>query len=466
MASCSIDVYVKLPSGKAVSSQHHASDTVRQIASHVARGENLSEERVRLKYQGKVIDKSKTIRYLGICAETILKAEILFPKDITLTLKFPDGHSESVQKQNLDKVRSLKQTIDDIENIPCTSQVIKTNAGQILSDNDTILHDYGVVDGTTLTVSRKIEPATVVGDNSVISDEVDEEKKMEILNTFDAAGRNVEVVFCFDTTGSMYSCLSTVRENLRRTCRRLLHDVQNIRIGIMAIGDYIDYNNYVVRYTDLTSDVDTLVDFAKNVSSTTGGDAPEAYEWALRKAQQLDWSVDSAKALVIIGDELPHAPSYTDQNLFWKDEVDVLAGMGVKVYGVQAMNRNESKPFYEELAERTNGFYLQLKDFNLITDMFLAVCYREADPGQLDAFVEEVQNEGRMTENTKLFLDKLDETKITENKETNPEQPILLLEIYTFLLHMHQLSTQIQHRRLPGGRELSEEYLDVPEQDN
>ena len=28
--------------------------------------------------------------------------------------------------------------------------------------------------------------------------------------SFDAAGRNVEVAFCFDTTGSMYSCLDTV----------------------------------------------------------------------------------------------------------------------------------------------------------------------------------------------------------------------------------------------------------------
>ena len=32
----------------------------------------------------------------------------------------------------------------------------------------------------------------------------------ELMCTFDAAGRNVEVAFCFDTTGSMYSCLNTV----------------------------------------------------------------------------------------------------------------------------------------------------------------------------------------------------------------------------------------------------------------
>lgn len=40
-----------------------------------------------------------------------------------------------------------------------------------------------------------------------------------------------------------------------------------------------------------------------------------------------------------------------------------------------------------------------------------SVCYREADDGQLEAFVEEVEKEGRMTENTKVFLDKLEEKK-------------------------------------------------------
>lgn len=48
-----------------------------------------------------------------------------------------------------------------------------------------------------------------------------------------------------------------------------------MRIGIMAVGDYCDYTTYVVRYMDLTTDVEALVDFAKNVPATGGGDAPE-----------------------------------------------------------------------------------------------------------------------------------------------------------------------------------------------
>ena len=69
--------------------------------------------------------------------------------------------------------------------------------------------------------------------------------------------------------------LFQVRKKLRQSCERLLNDIPNMRIAIMAHGDYCDYSNYVERHVDLTSNVDTLVDFAKNVPSTEGGDAPE-----------------------------------------------------------------------------------------------------------------------------------------------------------------------------------------------
>ena len=57
----------------------------------------------------------------------------------------------------------------------------------------------------------------------------------------------------------------------------------------------------------------------------------QCYEWVLYKAVHMDWAEDSAKALVIIGDCLPHPRSYTDQEINWHDQLDLLKGMGVKV---------------------------------------------------------------------------------------------------------------------------------------
>ncbi len=53
----------------------------------------------------------------------------------------------------------------------------------------------------------------------------------------------------------------------------------------------------------------------------------------------MDWSEDSAKALVVIGDCCPHAQSYTDQHINWHDELDILKGMGIKVsHSTQLLN--------------------------------------------------------------------------------------------------------------------------------
>ena len=48
-----------------------------------------------------------------------------------------------------------------------------------------------------------------------------------------------------------------------------------IRVGLIAHGDYCDHRNYVVRSHDLSADADSLKEFACNVPSTGGGDAPE-----------------------------------------------------------------------------------------------------------------------------------------------------------------------------------------------
>ena len=57
--------------------------------------------------------------------------------------------------------------------------------------------------------------------------------------------------------------------------KRLLTHIPNIRIGVMAQGDYCDWYNYVLKYVDLTKDVDKLVSFVQDVPATSGGDTPE-----------------------------------------------------------------------------------------------------------------------------------------------------------------------------------------------
>ena len=67
-----------------------------------------------------------------------------------------------------------------------------------------------------------------------------------------------------------------VRRKLRECCTRLIQDIANIRIGVLAHGDYCDQQDkYVLRQLDLTSDVHAIGDFVDNVPKTGGGDSPE-----------------------------------------------------------------------------------------------------------------------------------------------------------------------------------------------
>jgi hypothetical protein len=209
---------------------------------------------------------------------------------------------------------------------------------------------------------------------------------------------NVEVVFSFDTTGSMYPCLTQVRRKIKNTVTRLISEIPGIRIGIIAHGDYCDEGStYVIQQLDLTSDVNAICKFVENVGQTGGGDAPECYELVLREAQSLSWTPNSSKAVVLIGDDVPHPPAYTHRKINWRTEVDKLADMEIPVYGVQALNRAHATPFYTELAHKSGGFHLSLDQFSYITDMFLAICYKQTSDQKLEAYEQEVVKQSRMS---------------------------------------------------------------------
>lgn len=207
----------------------------------------------------------------------------------------------------------------------------------------------------------------------------------------------VEVVFSFDTTGSMYPCLTQVRRKVKTTVERLMKEIPGIRIGIIAHGDYCDKNStYVTKHLGLTADVKAIVSFIEKVGATGGGDAPECYELVLHEAQSLSWLPGTKKCFVLIGDDVPHAPSANPQKLNWRDEVDKLGNMGIPVYGVQCLNRGHATKFYQELAHKSGGFHVGLDQFSYITELVTAICFKQSSDEKLQGYEQEIIKEGRM----------------------------------------------------------------------
>jgi hypothetical protein len=209
---------------------------------------------------------------------------------------------------------------------------------------------------------------------------------------------NIEIVFSFDTTGSMNPCLSTVRREIHKTVSELFSEIPGLKIGIIAHGDYCDKNTtYVTKHLALTSDANALSYFVNNVERTYGGDAPECYELVLHEARSLAWSKDAKKLLVIIGDDVPHAPAHNPGRLDWRTEAKALTDMGVLVHGVQCLNRSHSTSFYRDLANMTGGIHISLAQFGDAVEMFKAIAYQQESPEALQKYEEKLVESKKLT---------------------------------------------------------------------
>ena len=220
----------------------------------------------------------------------------------------------------------------------------------------------------------------------------------------------IEVIFSFDTTGSMYPCLTQVRREVKETVNRLFKDVPDIRIGVIAHGDYCDAGStYVTKHLDLGVDKKKICDFITNVKPTGGGDAAECYELVLHESKSFSWSAGKKKVLVLIGDDVPHGKneSQNTKKLDWRNELKLLLEAGIQVYGVQALNRKHATKFYETIAEETGGFHLELDQFSSITDTILAVAYKQQGDDLLQRFEEEIKSEGRMNRSMKRSFNRM-----------------------------------------------------------
>ena len=210
-----------------------------------------------------------------------------------------------------------------------------------------------------------------------------------------SANGPIEIVFCFDTTGSMLRVINEVKEHVTELTERLLADIPAIRIGILAHGDYGD-EPYLLQHLDLTSDGVQLRQFIDSVHDTCGRDTPECYELALHEVRtSFTWSPDARKRLVIIGDAEPHdiKSARNERKLDWEKETTMLRDeLHMVIYSVQAYPNSKYDWFWKGMADMTAGKHLQLSDFSSIFDFLMAICYLEHGVEFFEAFRQEVRS--------------------------------------------------------------------------
>lgn len=179
----------------------------------------------------------------------------------------------------------------------------------------------------------------------------------------------LDMVIAFDTTGSMAEYIGTVRKEVSELVPRLFKYNQNLRLGIVAFGDYCDMLNatefgYAYQCLMPTDNVNDIIKFINQSRDTNGGDTDEFYELVIRKiVEETPWREKSTKVILLIADAAPHPLGYTYQDyvvrnqIDWRIEARNASQKGIKIDTVTITNAL----WYKELSRITNGVSVPFK---------------------------------------------------------------------------------------------------------
>lgn len=177
----------------------------------------------------------------------------------------------------------------------------------------------------------------------------------------------LDMVIAFDTTGSMSSYLKAVRKHCTDLVPKLLIANPDMRIGIVAFGDYCDMNSdtdfgKAYQVLPLTDNKEKIIEFINNAKDTCGGDGDEFYELVIKKiTEETNWREGSTKTVLLIADAEPHSVGYSlggivrNAQIDWREEAHKAAEKGIKF---DTLNINPLYSYwYEELSKITNGVH-------------------------------------------------------------------------------------------------------------
>lgn len=186
--------------------------------------------------------------------------------------------------------------------------------------------------------------------------------KVKESTTTSSDGR-LDMVIAFDTTGSMASYIDAVKEHVKELIPKLFKQNPDLRIGIVAFGDYCDMPSKdrfgkAYQVCKLTDNENRLIEFITKAQDTSGGDSDEFYELVIKKiVEETNWREGSTKAVLLIADAEPHRVGYSygdrvvNNQIDWREEAKKAAEKGIK-FDTLTINRTE---WYKRLSEITNG---------------------------------------------------------------------------------------------------------------
>jgi len=172
----------------------------------------------------------------------------------------------------------------------------------------------------------------------------------------------LEVAFVLDTTGSMSGLIEGAKRKIWSIANQMAsgQPTPEIRIGLIGYRDRGDA--YVIRFHDLSEDVDALYAQLSGFAADGGGDTPESVNQALHEAvTRMSWtsSQDVYKVVFLVGDAPPHM-DYQDDVAYTKS-VRLARSLGITINTVQCGSIPSTEPVWREIADAGAGRYAAIR---------------------------------------------------------------------------------------------------------
>lgn len=260
-----------------------------------------------------------------------------------------------------DKVVAKFSLLDDNDQVEFTT--FSDNFGNVYLFNNEKRDTYKVKINYTKD-NEQVEKILEVSDDSEIDLEVEKTNNNVI-----------QLMFVIDTTGSMGDEIRYLQSEVKDVIQKIKakNDDITIYLAIMVYRDHGD--EYVTRYFDFTTDIDSQIKNLSKESAAGGGDFEEAVDEAFMKAATCQWLTNSSTNVLI---HIADAPSHDKDVNKWFDAVNKLASQNVKIINVASSGIDKATEYlFRNECIRTGGYYCYLTNDSGIGEQHIEATLEE-----------------------------------------------------------------------------------------
>jgi len=179
------------------------------------------------------------------------------------------------------------------------------------------------------------------------------------INTATNTLKRVEIAFIVDATGSMGDELEFLKEDLKSVIDSVKLEDSNLEIYTGTVFYRDEGDEYVVRKSAFTNNLNSTINFINDQSASGGGDFPEAVHTALNEGiNNLQWS-ETAKTRIafLLLDAPPQYKTAIVNSIH--SSIQLAAQKGIKIIPITASGIDKQTEFLMRfMTIMTNGTYV------------------------------------------------------------------------------------------------------------